>query len=102
GWRGDYSDRADCALSVSSACCHLEQSVGLSELALVGTAGSHSDLDSSHAGGDDGADLEKSQADGAAGSLGEAGMAQPDAAQGTEQDIGHRGQPQAELVGAHG
>ncbi len=69
---------------------------------LIGTAGSHGDLDASHAGGDDGADLEQGQADGAAGRLGEASVLETDAAQGTEQDIGHRGQPQAELVGEHG
>ena len=33
---------------------------------------------------------------------GELGMGQADAAQGTDQHIGHRGEPQAQLVGAHG
>lgn len=79
-----------------------EQGVDLTELVLAGAVGSHRDLNAAHAGGDDGADIEEGQADGATGGLGEARMAQPDAAQRTEQHISHRGQPPAELVGAHG
>ena len=40
--------------------------------------------------------------DGAAGGIGELRVRQPDAAQRAEQHIGHRGEPQAKLVGAHG
>ena len=49
-----------------------------------------------------GADLEELEADRAAGGSGEAGSGQRDAPQGAEQDIGHGGEPEAELVGAHG
>jgi hypothetical protein len=41
----------------------LKPDVGLAERELAGTAGSHGDRDTPHAGGDDGADLEESQAE---------------------------------------
>jgi len=49
-----------------------------------------------------GANFEQLQADGAACGVGEAGRDQGDAAQRADKDIGHRGQPKPQLVGAHG
>jgi hypothetical protein len=49
-----------------------------------------------------GADLQELEPDGAAGRSGELGMAQADAAERLEQDIGEGGEPQPQLVGAHG
>ncbi len=48
------------------------------------------------------ADLEQLEADGAAGGVGEVGVGEADAAQRADQHVGHRGEPQAQLVGAHG
>ena len=61
----------------------------------------HRDLDPPDTGGDQRADLEQAQADGAAGGVGELGKTQPDPAQRAQQDIGHRSEPQAQLIGAH-
>src|SRR5262249_30041158 len=47
------------------------------------------------------ADLEQLEPDGAAGGVGEVGTVESDAAQGAEQNIGHRVEPQAQLVGPH-
>ena len=46
------------------------------------------------------ADLEQLEANGAAGGLSEQGMGETDPAERAEQDIGHGGEPAAELVGA--
>jgi len=51
------------------------------------------DFDAANAFGDDGADLEELEADGAAGCRREVGMGEADAAQGGEQHVGHRGEP---------
>src|SRR5947208_324984 len=48
-----------------------------------------------------GADLQQLEADRATRGAGELGVGEADAAQGTQQHIGHRGEPQPELVGAH-
>lgn len=45
--------------------------------------------------------IQQSQPDGPAGSIGELCEAQPNAAERAEQNIGHRGEPQTQLVGAH-
>ena len=49
-----------------------------------------------------GADLEQLEANGAAGGLGEPGVGETDPAERAEQDIGQGGEPEVELVGAHG
>jgi len=43
-----------------------------------------------------------SLADCTASRFGELGVGEADPAQGTDQDIGHRGEPEPQLVGAHG
>ena len=62
----------------------------------------HGDLDPAHADPDLGADLQQLQAQGTAGGDGEAGVGEADAAQRAQQRIGHGGEVQAKLVGAHG
>lgn len=62
----------------------------------------YSGLEASDAGRHLGGDLEQIRADGSAGGGGEAGPGEADAAQGAEQYVGHRGEPQAQLVGVHG
>jgi hypothetical protein len=47
------------------------------------------------------ANFEQLETDGAAGSLREVGIVEPNPAQGAQQNIGHRIEPQAQLVGAH-
>ena len=92
----------DYALSGLSAHGGGEQGVGEAPFVAPRIGRGHGQLDAPHADPDLGADLEQLEADGAAGGLGELGVAEADAAQGAEQHIGHRGEPQAELVGAHG
>ena len=65
------------------------------------TSRRHGDLDAADADANERADLEQLETDGAAGGLGERGIVQADAAQGAQQHIGHRVEPQAQLVGAH-
>ena len=55
-----------------------------------------------HADADQRADLQELEPDGAAGGVGEGGLGEADAAQRADQHIGHRGEPQPQLVGAHG
>lgn len=62
----------------------------------------HGDGEASDGASDLGADPEQGEAQRAAGGLGELGMGQSEAAQCAEQDIGHGGEPRAQLVGAHG
>jgi hypothetical protein len=62
-------------------------------LGLVGAGGGHRDLDPAHAFADLGADLQQLEPDGAAGGAGELGVAQADAAQSIEQDIGKGREP---------
>jgi len=72
------------------------------ELPLVGTAGSHGDLDAADRGGDLGADLEQFESDGTDGGAGQAGGLQRSAAQALHQHIGERGHQEPELIGAEG
>jgi hypothetical protein len=60
------------------------------------------DLDPAHAGPHLGADLQQLEADGATGRAGKPGRAQADAAKSLKQDVGEGGEPEAELIGAHG
>lgn len=68
----------------------------------VGAGAGHGYADAADAAGDLGADLEQPEPDGAAGRALERGVGQREAAQGGHQDVGHGGEPQAQLVGAHG
>jgi hypothetical protein len=68
----------------------------------VAAIGRHGDLDAADTETNQGADLQEFETDGAAGRLGKVRVAEPDAAQGAHQHIGHRGRPQAQLVRAHG
>ena len=100
---GMVSGDVGCALSGSwSACRSGEGSMGDRPVLLPGMAGGHGHGDPAHRDPDQGAELEQLAADGAGGGLGEPGRPQADPAQRLEQDIGHRGKPQAELIGGHG
>ncbi len=68
---------------------------------LVWTAGGHGELDPTNADGDERADLEELAADGAAGGIGEIGRLQSQPTGTLDQDVSHRGKPQAKLVGRH-
>ena len=61
----------------------------------------HGDPDAADADAHERPDLEQLETDGAAGGVREVGVVEADAAQGAQQDIGHRVEPQAQLVGAH-
>ncbi len=76
--------------------------MGQRELGLAGKARGHGKLDPSDTAADQGADLQELEADSAAGGIGEARVAERDPAQLVEQHVGHRREPQAELVGRHG
>src|SRR5689334_2517299 len=90
-----------------SVCCFVlpsgvgQQGVGEPELVLPGTGGSHCDLHPPYTDAHQGADLEQLQPYRAAGCLGELCIRKPDPAQCAQQYIGHRGEPEAQLVGAH-
>ena len=68
----------------------------------VGAGRGHGDFDPAHALAHLGADLEELEPDGAAGGGRELGVAQANAAQRLEQNIGEGREPQPELVGADG
>ena len=59
-------------------------------------------MDAAHAGAHLGPELEQLEANGGDGGIGELAVAQTDAAQGVDKNIGHGGEPQAELIGLHG
>src|SRR5712692_4477834 len=85
----------------ASVCCRDETGGGEPPDLSCGTARGHRDFDATDAYAHESADLEQLEANGAAGCFGKLRMMQPDAAQGAEQHVGHRGEPQPELVGAH-
>src|SRR3981189_2103245 len=62
----------------------------------------HGDLDAAYGDAHQRTDLEELEADGAAGGAGKCGVGESDAPHRTDQHIGHRGEPQAQLVGPHG
>ena len=76
--------------------------VGGVVVGLIGKGRRHGELDAARAGTDRSTDLQELEADGTARCPGKLGMGQPDATQGADQDISHRGEPQPQLVGAHG
>ena len=59
-------------------------------------------MDAAHTVAHLGAELEELEADGCDGGVGELGVAQPDAAQGVDEDIGHGREGQAKLIGLQG
>src|SRR5438128_11462704 len=63
--------------------------------------GGHGDFDAPDTDSDQRADLEELKADGGAAGLGEPGGAKADATQRADEHIGHRREPEPELVGAH-
>src|SRR3954447_14987855 len=68
---------------------------------LIGEGGGHGEFDVAHADAHQGPDLQQLETDCAAGRTAELGVDEADAAQGADQHIGHRGEPQPQLVGAH-
>ena len=58
-------------------------------------------MNAAHAGAHLSAELEELEANGLHSGIGELGMAQADAAQGVDENIGHCREPQAELIGRH-
>jgi hypothetical protein len=64
--------------------------------------GYHSPFEAAHAAADLSAELEQLEADGRNGGIGELSMTQADAAQAVDQNIGHGGEPHAQLIGRHG
>src|SRR4051795_8876321 len=69
---------------------------------LIGTRRGHREVDPAYADLDQRTDLQQVQPDSAATGPGELGEGQTDAAKRTEQHIGKRGEPQAQLIGPHG
>ena len=69
---------------------------------LIRTAGRHGQLDAAAADRHERPDLEQLAADRAAAGIRQVARLQGDAARALEQDIGHRGKPQSQLVGAVG
>src|SRR5204863_4185560 len=89
-------------LSGSSARRGIDQlRVGEGEVALIGAARGHGEFDAPEAGAYQRADLEELETDRAAGRFGELGLLQSNASQRADQRIGHRGEPQTQLVGPH-
>ena len=66
-----------------------------------GTARRHRNFDAADAHAHESADLEQLETNGAAGGFGELRVMKSDAAQGAEQHVGHRGEPQAQLICSH-
>src|SRR4051794_9151290 len=72
------------------------------KLMLIGTGRGDSDMDPAHADLYQRAELQQFQPDAAATGLGELGEGQANPTQRTEQHVGKRGEPQAQLIGPHG
>ena len=89
------------ALSGSSGRRGGERGVSGVVLGLIGKGSGHGQLDAAHASAHQRPDLQELEADGTARGAGELGVLEADAAQGADQDVGHRGEPQPQLVGAY-
>ena len=76
--------------------------LGKGELGLVRMRRGHGERDPADRDADQGADLEEREAQRAACGLGELGVGEADAPQRAEQAISHGGEPEPQLVGAHG
>jgi hypothetical protein len=74
--------------------------VGQREGGLRGAGRGHGDLEAADGDGDAGSDVQQLQADGAAGGRGKAAVGEADPPQRRQQQVGERGEPQPELVGA--
>jgi len=86
-----FDDLADCDIIIEAIIENLDEKQK-----------TYRELDAADTDGDERADLEELAADGCAGGLGKIGSRQGNPAQAVDEDIGHRGEPQAQLVGAEG
>jgi hypothetical protein len=68
----------------------------------VGMGRGEGEFDPAHADADEAGELEEFEADRAACGVGELGMRETDAPDRADQNIGERGEPQPQLIGAHG
>ena len=76
--------------------------MGETEFVLPRMGRGHGDANAADADTDEGAELEELKPDRAARGPGELGVDETDAAERTEQHIGHGSEPEAQLVGTHG
>ena len=72
----------------------MQVEIGEFELDLVRASRGNSEVDAAHAGAHLGPELEQLEANGGDGGIGELAVAQTDAAQGVDKNIGHGGEPQ--------
>src|SRR3954452_86108 len=79
-----------------------QQGMRQGKLMLIGTGRGDSDMDPAHADLYQRAELQQFQPDAAATGLGELVEGQANPTQRTEQHVGKRGEPQAQLIGPHG
>ena len=87
------SGRAEGALKVD---------MGEFELVLVRTSRGDGEVDAAHAGAHLRTELQQLEANGRDGGIGELAVAQTDAAQGIDENIGHGRERHAQLIGLHG
>ena len=80
----------------------LKIDVGEFELVLVRASRGDGEVDAAHAGAHLRAELQQLEPNGRDGGIGELAMAQTDAAQGIDENIGHGRERHAELIGLHG
>ena len=78
-----------------------EAGCGQAPFVGVGTSRGERELDASRADADEAGELEKLEPDRAAGGLGELGVGKADSPDRADENIGERGEPQPQLVGAH-
>src|ERR1700722_19362194 len=80
----------------------LKVNIGELELVLVRTSRGDGEVDAADAGAHLRPELEQLEADGRDGGIGELAVAQTNAAQGIDENIGHGRERHAELIGLHG
>ena len=80
----------------------LKVNIGELELVLVRTSRGDGEVDAADAGAHLRPELEQLEADGRDGGIGELAVAQTDAAQGIDENIGHGRERHAQLIGLHG
>ena len=76
--------------------------MGEFELVFVRTSRGDGEVDAAHAGSHLRTELEQLEANGGDGGIGELAMAQTDAAQGIDENIGHGRERHTQLIGLHG
>ena len=76
--------------------------MGKFELVFVRTSRGDGEVDAAHAGAHLRAELQQLEPNGRDGGIGELTVAQTDAAQGIDENIGHGRERHAELIGGHG